>query len=76
MKLRLDEFELKMTWQLGSSETLDITKVKSKVAEINRMMDELYARLVVSEPKVMIVIPEVHVYNIWAISNSVKEPKD
>lgn len=41
---------------------------KEEIAEINKMVTELYERPVIAEPVVDIVIPIVEVPNIWAIS--------
>lgn len=61
---------------MGSSQTPDITKVKSKVDEIKKMVVELYDRPIISEPVVAIVVPNVHVDNIWAIQVLVEEPRE
>lgn len=37
------------------------------------MVDELYARRIISKLEVTIVIPDVHIRNIWNIPNPVEE---
>lgn len=56
---------------MGSSQTPNIIKVKAEVDEINRIVDELFTRLVTPEFKVTTVMPKVHVDNIWSIPKSV-----
>lgn len=58
---------------MGSGQTLDILEVKSKVAEIKRMVAKLCIRMVISEPKVTNIVPEVHINNIRPILDLVKE---
>lgn len=48
-------------------------EVKVEVAEIKRKVIELFDKLVIPEPEVMTIFPDVHVDNIWAISESVVE---
>lgn len=43
---------------------LNVTEIRSKVAEINRMVIELFDRLVVAQPVEETVIPIVHMPNI------------
>lgn len=46
---------------------LDIAEIKAEVAEIKWMVLELYARSMIPEPMIEIVVPTIHVDNIWAI---------
>lgn len=59
MQLRLDAFEMRITRYLGSGQTLSILEVKVEVAEIRRMVDELYARPFILKRDVMNIMPEV-----------------
>lgn len=49
---------------MSSVQTLDVTEVKAEVAEIKKMVAELYDRPVMSEPVVKIVVPMFYVDNI------------
>lgn len=41
--------------------------------EIKRMLDEFYNRSIIQDPMVIMVMPEVHVYNIWAIPDPIEK---
>lgn len=46
------------------------------MAVIRRMVDELYARAVISEPEVKIIVLEAYVPNIWFILNMVDDTRE
>lgn len=69
VQLRLGIFKLRMTLQLSNGQTPDIIEVNSKVVEIKNMVDELYEKLIIPKLVVTIVMPKVHINNIWAILN-------
>lgn len=50
-----------MTRKLGSSQIQNIVDVKSEVAEIKKLVIELYSRPIIPEPLVMEVVLEVYV---------------
>lgn len=49
---------------MGSGKTHDIAEIKSEVADIKKMVMELYDRLVIPELVIKKVVPTVHVENI------------
>lgn len=61
---------------MGSFQTPNITEVKVEVDEIRRMVDEFYARSVISKLEVTTIVPKVHVPNIWAISNQIADTQE
>lgn len=73
MQLWLDAFEMRMTQQLVSIQTVDIMDVKAKVAEIIGMVYELYDRLIIPEPVVITVIPNINNVNIWDVLDPVED---
>lgn len=73
---RLDVFELRMTRQLSSSQTLNIIEVKLEVADIKRIVVELHDRPIIPELEVMNFMLEVHVDNIQDISETVIETQE
>lgn len=73
VQLQLDLFKMKMTQQLGSVQTPDITKVRAKVVEIKRMVMELYDRPIIPKLVVTTVMPDIHIDNIWVVSDPIEE---
>lgn len=61
-----------MIQQLGREKTPDIVEVKSEVDKINKMVMELYDRLIIPELVITQVVPEVYIDNIWAIPDLVE----
>lgn len=57
-----------MTRHFGSSKILDIVEVKSKVAEIKKIVDELYDRPFIPALVITKIEPEIEVKNTWSIS--------
>lgn len=62
-----------MTQQLSNGQTLNIMEVKYEVAEIKRMVAELYDRPIISKTEVTTIPTYFYVNNIWAIPNTVDE---
>lgn len=58
---------------MSSSQTPDIREVRAEVAYIKRMVAKLYNRPISQEPMVNIVVPTIHVCNIWAILDQVEK---
>lgn len=61
LQVRLDAFEQQITHQLGSSQTLDVAKVKADVAKIKKIVDELFDSLFIPAPVVLEVEPDIQV---------------
>lgn len=64
---RLYSFEWRVTCQLGSRQTPDISEVKAEIAELWKLVNELHERSVFPRPIIMKVQPEVEIKNIWSI---------
>lgn len=64
---RLDEFDKRMTRQLGSEQILTIAKVKTEVVEIKKMVSDLYDRPFILALVVLEVELEIHIKNIQEI---------
>lgn len=56
-----------MTQKLRYREIPDVIKQNTDIAEIKKMVHELYERSLIPESMVKILIPTVHVSNIWFI---------
>lgn len=52
-------FQSRITLHLSSRKTPNIIEVKTKMVEINRMVYELYDRIVILEPVIETVVPTV-----------------
>lgn len=57
---------------MGNGQAPDITAIKSEVAEIKKVVGELYNSLVILELVIEIVVPPIHIPNICAISNPIE----
>lgn len=66
VQLWLYAFEIRITQQLGSDQTSKID-VKAEVVETRSMVDDLYARSIISEPEVTTFMPDIHILNIWVV---------
>lgn len=72
----LDTFEQQMNQQMGSGQIPDIAEVKFEVAEIKKMVDELYDRPFIPSPVVAEVELGIYVQNMLQILDPVEEPQD
>lgn len=62
-----------MTRHFGSNKILDIVEVKSKVAEIKKIVDELYDRPFIPASVITKIKPEIEVKNTWSISEKAEQ---
>lgn len=73
---RWDAFDQRMIRQMGSVQNLNIVEVKEEVAEIKKMVNELYDWPFILVPVITEVEPKIHVVNIWDILESKYEGRN
>lgn len=68
----LDSFKSRITQQLGNEKAPNVVDIRAEIAEIHKIVTNLYERQIIAELVVETMIPTIDVPNIWVVSINMK----